>query len=87
MKGKVNTTVLERLQHNLAKQVPSNRITENADLQNDLGLDSLGLATLATDLHATLEFDLEYFADNLGAIRQVSDLVRVVEEALLITEY
>ena len=53
------------------------------DLQNDLGLDSLGLATVVTDLQASLDFDLQYFAENIGEIRLVRDLVRVVEEALL----
>ena len=82
MRSEVLSSVVQRLHHYLPKQIPPVRIAEDADLQNDLGFDSLGLATMATDLHSSLEFDLQYFAENLGEIRLVSDLVRVVEEAL-----
>lgn len=82
MGSEVFFSVVERLQVYLPKQISPERIIGDADLQNDLGLDSLGLATVATDLHAILDFDLQYFAENLGEIRLVSDLVRVVEQAL-----
>ena len=87
MTGNVYSSVLQILLHYLPKQISPALVTKDADLQNDLGFDSLGLATLATDLRDTVEFDLEYFADNLGEIRQVSDLVRIVEEALLVTDH
>jgi len=83
MSSEVFISVVERLQFYLPKNISPTRIVESADLQTDLGLDSLGLATVATDLHAAMDFDLQYFAENLGEIRLVSDLVRVVEEALL----
>ena len=82
MSSEVFTTVVQHLYAYLPKQIPPVLIVGHEDLQNDLGLDSLGLATVATDLHAAMEFDLDYFAENLGEIRLVSDLVRVVEEAM-----
>lgn len=82
MRSEVFSVVLQRLNFYLPKQNPPTQIVADADLQNDLGLDSLGLATVATDLHATLDFDLQYFAENIGEIRLVRDLVRVLEQAL-----
>ena len=79
----VFSSVVQRLHMHLPKQEPARLIVEDSDLQNDLGLDSLGLATVVTDLQASLDFDLQYFAENIGEIRLVRDLVRVVEEALL----
>ncbi len=84
MSSEILTAVLQRLQFYLPRQIPAEQLIESADLQNDLGFDSLGLATVATDLHSTLAFDLPYFIENMSEIRLVSDLVRVVEEALLI---
>ena len=83
MSSSVYTTVVQHLHAYLPKQIPPVQIVGDEDLQNDLGLDSLGLATVATDIHAAMEFDLDYFAENLGEIRLVSDLVRVIEEALI----
>jgi len=83
MNSDVFTSVVERLHFYLPHEMQSAQIVEDTDLQNDLGFDSLGLATVATDLHARMEFDLQYFAENLGEIRLVSDLVRIVEEALM----
>ena len=83
MSSAVLTSVLQCLHFYLPQQILPGQIVESADLQNDLGFDSLGLATVATNLHSSMEFDLQYFAENLGEIRLVSDFVRIVEEALL----
>ena len=83
MSSEVFSSVIQRLHFYLPKGISPTRIVADADLQNDLGFDSLGLATIATDLHSTLEFDLQYFAENLGEIRLVSDFVRVVEAAMV----
>ena len=83
MQSDVFSSVVQRLHNHLPQQTAAIRIEADSDLQNDLGLDSLGLATVATDLQSTLDFDLQYFAENIGEIRLVSDLVRIVEEALI----
>ena len=83
MQSDVFSTVVQRLHSHLPQPATDLRIKADSDLQNDLGLDSLGLATVATDLQSTLDFDLQYFAENIGEIRLVSDLVRIVEEALI----
>lgn len=82
MGSEVFDSVIKQLQLHLPQENQARPIGANTDLQNELGLDSLRLATVATDLHAKMEFDLQYFAENLGEIRLVSDLVRIVEEAL-----
>jgi acyl carrier protein len=82
MSSEVLSSVVQRLHAYLPIKISPALIVEDADLQNDLGLDSLGLASVATDLHASLAFDLQYFAENLGEIRLVGDLVRVLKEAM-----
>ncbi len=82
MHSEVFVSVVEQLHVHLAEQNQAVQINGDTDLQNELGFDSLRLATVTTDLHARMEFDLQYFAENLGEIRLVSDLVRIVEEAL-----
>lgn len=86
MNNDIHSAVINVVHQQLPAGIPAERITENADLQNELGFDSLGLATIATDLHITLDFDLQYFAEKIGEIHTVSDLVRILEEALLINK-
>ena len=55
-------------------------ITENASYKDDLKLDSLTILEIAVD--AEYQFKIEIPEDDLGAIRTVSDTVRVVEQYL-----
>lgn len=74
--------VISAIERNLPAGIDADNIRDDADLQNDLGLDSLGLAHIATQLHEILQFDLQYFVENIGEIKQVSDLQRVVKDAV-----
>lgn len=69
----------------LALQFPDfgHRITEETDIQNQLGLDSLGIATFVSELTDEFDIDLGYFAENIGAIRNVGDLVNVFKSSLM----
>lgn len=59
-------------------EVESSLIQENSDLQRDLGLDSMGLLTLVTELEnhfgKAFDFSLE------SAPKTVGELVRYLEE-------
>ena len=73
--------VITTLQQNMPPDIPKNLVCETADLQNELGFDSLGIATVAMELYTVIVFDLDYFAEKIGEVRTVSDLIRVLGEA------
>jgi len=81
MDSLVSSSVLDSIKRNKPANIPEDRIRLDADLQNDLGFDSLGIAILATDLSGIIDFDSEVFAENLGEIRAVNDLIRILEHA------
>ena len=68
----------------LNAQIPGfgSPISAATDLQNELGLDSLGIATLVTELGGTLDIDLVYFAEHIGEIRTVQDFCTTLENAV-----
>lgn len=57
-------------------------ITTDTDLQNELGLDSLGIATFVAELTGDFNINLEHFAEHIGEIRTVSDLIKVFSDSL-----
>jgi len=81
MDSLVSLSVLDCIKRNKPAVIPEHRIQLDADLQNDLGFDSLAIAILATDLSGIIDFDAEVFAENLGEIRRVNDLIRILEQA------
>jgi len=81
MDSVISSSVLDCIKRNKPANIPEDRIHLDANLQTDLGFDSLGIAILATDLSGIIDFDSEVFAENLGEIRAVTDLIRIVEQA------
>lgn len=57
----------------------SNTIKSEHALQNDLGLDSLSMVTLLMELEDHFNFELKESDMNPLELKQVSDVVRLVE--------
>ena len=71
--------VFEKVRDILAEQfdVDKEEITENTDIQQDLGADSLDVVDLIMSIED--EFDFEIPDDQIENIRTVSDLVDFIE--------
>ena len=57
-------------------------IATDTDIQNQLGLDSLGVATFVTELTSDFELNLEQFAEQIGEIRTVGDLINIFSQSI-----
>ena len=72
--------ILEKLIDLLAKQLDADRdsITEETDILDDLGADSLDVVDLVMTLED--EFDMEIPDEDVEGIRTVGDLVKYLED-------
>lgn len=72
--------VFEKIKAIIVEQFELNedRVTEDAGLIGDLGLDSLDVIDLAMSIED--EFDIEVPDDAIDSIKTVGDFVRFVEE-------
>lgn len=61
------------------KGLTESELTDAKHLGDDLGLDSLDMATVVADLE--IELDLDPFVNDTGPIYTVGDLVRVYDAA------
>jgi len=78
------TTVLELLREVLPADSAKMELLPDMSLQKDLAIDSLGLLAFAVRLGEEFEFDLNQFADRIGDIRTVNDVLvtakRIIEQ-------
>jgi len=78
------TTVLELLREVLPADSAKMELLPDMSLQKDLAIDSLGLLAFAVRLGEEFEFDLNQFADRIGDIRTVDDVLvtakRIIEQ-------
>lgn len=72
--------VFEKIKAIICEQFELNedRVSEDASLIGDLGLDSLDVIDLAMSIED--EFDIEVPDDAIDGIKTVGDLVRFIEE-------
>jgi acyl carrier protein len=78
-----STSSLERVVRLVRQLVPwqfvKREIGADADLQSDLGMDSLGKVALALRIEQDFRIDLSTLQTDLTAIRTVADVVAVVD--------
>lgn len=74
------TQIFETVKKYLLDQLPvsADRVTENANIIDDLGADSANLMMLVMDLEA--EFDLTVEDDAIAGIKTVGDVVNYIAE-------
>ena len=72
--------IFETVKKYLLDQLPvsADRVTENAQIIDDLGADSANLMMLVMDLEA--EFDLTVEDDAIATIKTVGDIVNYIAE-------
>ncbi len=69
---KVKSIIVDQL------DVDENKVTEVANIQDDLGADSLDIVDLVMSFEE--EFDLEIPDDQVEKIKTVGDIVKFIEE-------
>ncbi len=69
---KVKSIIVDQL------DVDENKVTEDANIQDDLGADSLDIVDLVMSFEE--EFDLEIPDDQVEKIKTVGDIVKFIEE-------
>lgn len=74
------TQIFETVKKYLLDQLPvsADRVTESANIIDDLGADSANLMMLVMDLEA--EFDLTVEDDAIASIKTVGDVVNYIAE-------
>lgn len=71
----IERLILEQLQANYPQL---QEVDGQTHLQNDLGMDSLNLATMVAGMNASLGLNLESVAEHMGEVRTVADLSRLL---------
>ena len=58
--------------------IDTSSITENTDIKEDLGLNSIGLLSLAVTCEE--QFGFEFLNDDITKIKTVGDVIKIIEE-------
>ena len=60
-----------------AMRIPEEKITEEADLKNDLGINSIELAELVMTCEE--KFDVEFSDEDINSIATIGDVIKYLE--------
>ena len=69
-------------EHLVGRGIEASKVSENADLQGDLGLDSLDTVEMTVGLEE--RFDIEIPDSELEGVQTVSDAVELIEKKVAV---
>lgn len=83
MNDKVNDAIIKNFEQILDESGIEAVITEETELNRDMGIDSLGIVNLILGIEEELEIELDEYLLDVRNAKTIKELINIVERAYL----